>query len=104
LLRSPASPAPEAASAITEIGSLRPQSRVAVQGMVRSVGTVLVSGGAAYHFTLVDGSGELDVLFLARPDIEGLQPSTRIIAAGTVGSYGGKLALWDPSYLIEPTG
>jgi hypothetical protein len=85
--------APGESPAITVIGSLRPQSHVAVQGMVRSVGTVLVAGGTAYHFTLVDGSGELDVLFTEPGDAGGLQPSTRIIAAGRVGSYDSKLAL-----------
>jgi hypothetical protein len=98
----PAPSAPQQAPPITLIGNLRPQSQVTVQGMIRSVGTVLVAGGQAYHFTLVDGSGELDVLFLRRSDVGGLQPSTRIVAEGTVGSYDGKLALWDPAFLVEP--
>jgi hypothetical protein len=84
------------------IASLRPQSRVAVHGMIRSVGTVVVGRGNAYHFTLVDGSGELDVLFLGQTDVAGLQPSARIIAEGTLGSYNGKLALWNPRYAIDP--
>jgi hypothetical protein len=92
----------ETAPAMTVIGDLRLQSRAAVLGMIRSAGTVTLGTGLAYHFTLVDGSGELDVLFLGRSDMPGLQPSTRIIAEGTVGSYGGKLALWNPRYAIEP--
>jgi hypothetical protein len=86
------------------IADLHPQSQVVVEGMIRSAGTVTVGSGLAYHFTLVDGSGELDVLFLGRADMAGLQPSTRIIAQGTVGSYDGKLALWNPRYAIEPIG
>jgi len=39
-----------------------------------------------------------------RSMVPGLPPSTRIIAEGTVGSYGGKLALWNPRYSIEPAG
>jgi len=93
---------PETGSAITVISGLRPQTRVAVHGMIRSAGTVLVGSGPAYHFTLVDGSGELDVLFLGRPDVAGLRPSARIIAEGRLGSYNGKLALWNPRYAIEP--
>jgi hypothetical protein len=69
--------------------------------MIRSAGTVTVGSGLAYHFTLVDGSGELDVLFLGRSHMAGLRPSTRIIAEGTVGSYDGKLALWNPRYAIQ---
>jgi hypothetical protein len=64
----------------------------------------MVGSGTAYHFTLVDGSGELDVLFLGRSDTRGLQPSARIVAEGTVGSYDGKLALWNPRYAIESAG
>jgi hypothetical protein len=97
-----AAAAPETPPAITVIADLRPQCRAAVYGMIRSAGTVIVGSGLAYHFTLVDGSGELDVLFLGRSHMAGLQPSTRIIAEGTVGSYDGKLALWNPRYAIEP--
>jgi hypothetical protein len=88
------------APTITVIGNLRPQSHVAVHGMIRSVGTVLVAGGTALHFTLVDGSGEVDVLLTEPSDLGGLQPSTRIIAEGLVGSYDSKLALWNPRYEI----
>jgi hypothetical protein len=103
-LREPGPAEPETAPEVTVIASLRPQARVIVHGMIRSVGTVLLGSGPAYHFTLVDGSGELDVLFPGRSDLAGLQPSTRIIAEGSVGSYHGKLALWNPRYAIEPAG
>jgi hypothetical protein len=100
-LRVPPPAAPEAGPVFTTIASLRPHAAAAVQGMIRSAGTVLVNGGQAYHFTLVDGSGELDVLFPGRSEMAGLLPSARIIAEGTVGSYDGKLALWNPRYDIE---
>lgn len=105
--RRPTPPTPATLSTppvIQLIADLRYQSRVVVKGMIRSTGTVTVSSGPAYHFALVDGSGELDVLFPGRSMVPGLPPSTRIIAEGTVGSYGGKLALWNPRYSIEPAG
>ena len=97
----PVAAAPQIPPAITTIADVRPQRRAAVYGMIRAAGTVTVGSGLAYHFTLVDGSGELDVLFLGRSHMAGLQPSTRIIAEGTVGSYDGKLAMWNPRYAIE---
>jgi RecG-like helicase len=97
-----ATASPETRPTITVIADVRPQSRVVVQGMIRSAGTVTVGSGPAFHFTLVDGSGELDVLFLGRSHMRGLQPSTRIIAEGRAGSHDGKLALWNPRYAIEP--
>jgi hypothetical protein len=100
----PAAAALEGPPAITLIADLRARSRVIVQGMIRSAGNVRVASGPAYHFTLVDGSGELDVLFPGQSDMAGLQPSTRIVAEGMVGSYDSKLALWNPRYAIAPAG
>lgn len=84
---------PGTTPAIQLIAGLRPGSRVAVKGMIRSPEAVTVGDRPAYHFTLVDGSGELDVLFLggSRPRV--LRPGTRITAEGTVGSYYGQLAV-----------
>ena len=98
----PAPPEPGTPSLARPIAGIRPQSRVVVRGMIRSTGTVTVGSGLALHFTLVDGSGELDVLFLGRPSMRGLLPGTRITAEGRVGSYDCKLALWNPRYVIEP--
>jgi hypothetical protein len=77
---------------------------VIVSGMIRSTGTVLVGSGPAFHFTLVDGSGELDVLFLGWRCIPGLLPGARITVEGRVGTHDCKLALWNPRYRIEPAG
>jgi RecG-like helicase len=94
---------PPAPSATRLIADLRPQSRVVVKGMIRSAGTVTVRSGLAFHFTLVDGSGELDVLFPGQTRrMPGLQPGARITVEGTVGAYDCKLALWNPRYRIEP--
>jgi hypothetical protein len=75
---------------------------VVVTGMIRSTETVTVGSGLAFHFTLVDGSGELDVLFLGRPTIRGLTPGTRVTVEGRLGTHDCKLALWNPRYRIEP--
>jgi hypothetical protein len=64
-------------AAVTVIGRLRPQSYVAVHRMIRSVGTVLVASGTAYHFNLVDGSGELDVLFTGPSGLAAQHPNNR---------------------------
>ena len=97
-----ARPKPCTPSATQLIARIRPQSRVVVSGMIRSTGTVTVGSGLAFHFTLVDGSGELDVLFLGRPTVRGLLPGTRVSVEGRVGTHDCKLALWNPRYRIEP--
>jgi hypothetical protein len=75
---------------------------VVVTGTIRCVRTVTVGSSPAYHFTLVNGTGELDVLFLGWPRVAGLRPGRRITVAGRVGTRNGQLTLWNPRYWIEP--
>jgi hypothetical protein len=99
--RTPSAPQAPRTPAPDLIVGIRPQSRVVVSGMIRSTGTVRVGSGPAFHFTLVDGSGELDVLFLGWDSIAGLLPGTRVTVEGRVGTHDCKLALWNPRYRIE---
>ena len=94
--------APPTSPPTSLIADICPQSLVVVTGTIRSTGTVLVGSCLAYHFTLVDGSGELDVLFLGWPSVRGLHPGTRITVEGMVGTYACRLALRNPRYRIEP--
>jgi hypothetical protein len=94
--------APPTSPATSLIADVCPQSWVVVTGVIRTPGTVLIGSCLAYHFTLVDGSGELDVLFLGWPSVRGLHPGTRITVEGLVGTYACRLALRNPRYRIEP--
>jgi hypothetical protein len=103
----PARPAPQAPtmpSACQPIARIRGQAPAAVRGTIRSAGTINVGSGPAFHFTLVDDSGELDVLFLGWREISGLLPGSRVTVEGRVGTYHRKPALWNPRYKIEATG
>lgn len=103
----PARPAPQAPttpSACQPIARIRRQAPAVVSGTIRSAGTIIVGSGPAFHLTLVDGTGELDVLFLGRREISGLLPGSRVTVEGRVGTYHRKLALWNPRYKIEATG
>ena len=84
------------------IAGIRPQSRVVITGTIRRTCTITVGSSPAYHFTLVDGSGELDVLFLGWPSVAGLRPGARVTVEGRAGTHDGSLALWNPRYRIEP--
>jgi hypothetical protein len=70
--------------------------------MIRRTETITVGSSPAYHLMLVDGSGELDVLFLGWPTIQGLRPATRVTVEGRIGKHAGRLTLWNPRYRIEP--
>jgi RecG-like helicase len=77
---------------------------VVITGTIRSPGTVTVGNSPAFRFIVVDGSGELDVLFLGWRTVPGLQPGTRVTVEGRVGTHDCKLTLWNPKYVIEPAG
>lgn len=98
----PALAVPHTPSLIRPIAGIRPPSRVVITGTIRTTGTVTIGSGPAYHVTLVDDSGELDVLFLGRPSMPGLSPGTRVTVEGRVVTHDGRLTLWNPRYLIEP--
>jgi RecG-like helicase len=81
---------------------IRPQSRVVITGTIRRTAATTVGSSPAYHLTLVDGSGELDVLFLGWPSVAGLRPGARVTVEGRAGTHDGRLTLWNPRYRIEP--
>ena len=83
------------------IGEARPRRRIAVTGTIRSTGTVPFGSSFAYRCVLNDGSGDLDVYFLGRRSVTGLEVGTRCAVEGTVLADGGKLELWNPLYRIE---
>jgi hypothetical protein len=93
---------PRTPSPVRLITGIRPQSRVVITGTIRRPETITVGSSPAYLFTLADGSGELDVLFLGWATVRGLRPGTRITVEGRAGTHNSRLALWNPRYWIEP--
>jgi RecJ-like exonuclease len=52
---------------------------------------------------LFDGSDSIDLVWLGRRRIAGVEPGRRIIARGRVGLHNGKLAIYNPWYeLVAP--
>ena len=70
--------------------------------MIRETETVTAGGSPVYRCALADGSGDLDVLFLGRATVAGLTVGTRCRLQGTVTRRGGRLAVWNPRYQLEP--
>ena len=84
------------------IADARPQVRLSVRAIVRTTQTITVGGGPAYRCEICDGTGEIDLLFLGRPVIPGLEAGRHCIIEGMVGKYSGMLTLWNPRYQLEP--
>jgi RecG-like helicase len=84
------------------ISAARPQARVAVTGIITATQAVTIGSSPAYRCTLTDGTDEIYVLFLGRTAVSGLTAGRRCSVAGTAGTSGGRLVLWNPRYWLQP--
>jgi hypothetical protein len=87
---------------VTPIGAARQQAKVDVRGVIRSVDTVSLGGIPSCRCTLADDTGEIDLLFLGRAAVAGLEPGRRCRAVGTAAARGHRAVLWNPRYWLEP--
>jgi two-component system sensor histidine kinase KdpD len=86
----------------TGISDVRGRDRVRVTGTIISAQTTAIGSSLAYRCVLADGAGELDLLFLGRAAIAGLAPGIRCSIEGVVTERGGRLAVWNPRYEVQP--
>jgi len=68
---------------------------------IRTAETVPVGSGVAYACLLTDGTGELGLVFLGRPDVPGLVPGVCCTVDGTARMVSGSLVVWNPRYRFE---
>jgi hypothetical protein len=87
----------------TPIGQVRPRSRVTVEGVVGKVTPMLISGSPACCYPLTDHTGELDLLFLGRSAVTGLEQGRWCTATGTAVCRDGRVVLWNPKYELHPS-
>jgi hypothetical protein len=87
----------------TPLGELVYRRRTRVAGRIRSVRVQPWSGVPTLECTLVDASGAVNLVFLGRRSIAGIDPGARLGAEGMVGQHNGKLAIINPAYeLLAP--
>jgi len=85
-----------------DLGSVRPQERVSLTGMILATETIRVGGSPVYRCVLATAETEIDLLFLGRATITGLTVGTRCSVQGTVALHHGRLAVWNPRYRVWP--
>jgi hypothetical protein len=85
---------------VTTIGEIRPQDRVLVTGVIRSKAALSISGFPACRYTLADETGEVDLLFLGRVLIAGLETGLHCVAEGRAVARDGRIAVWNPRYQV----
>jgi two-component system sensor histidine kinase KdpD len=81
---------------------VRGRDRVRMTGTIISAQTTAIGNSFAYRCVLADGAAELDLLFLGRAAIAGLAPGIRCSIEGVVTERGGRLAVWNPRYEVQP--
>ena len=75
-----------------------------VRGRVRSLRVRPWADSPTLEVVLVDGTGGINVVFLARRHIAGIRPGTVMTVEGMVGAHDRKLAMLNPVYQLAPAG
>jgi two-component system sensor histidine kinase KdpD len=71
---------------------------------VASAQAIAVGSSLAYRCVLADGTRGLDLLSLGRAAVDRLSAGTRCSIEGVVTVRGGRLAVWNPRYQVQPAG
>jgi hypothetical protein len=86
----------------TPVAKVLPQDRVIVTGAIKSATPMSISGFPACRYSLADDTGEVDLMFLGRVVIAGLEPGRRCRAEGMAATRDDRIVIWNPRYeLIE---
>lgn len=84
------------------VTSVRPRTRCKVAGVLRSVVLRPREGVPTVEAELFDGSGALDLVWLGRRTIDGIEPGRRIRVEGMVSDVDGRRVMYNPRYELRP--
>lgn len=86
----------------TPIRDCGDRQHVVVTGTLRSVTARPLSGAPALAAELSDGSADLDMVWLGRREIAGIEPGRELTASGRVAMHRGRPVLFNPRYELRP--
>ncbi|MBT2363875.1 OB-fold nucleic acid binding domain-containing protein [Streptomyces sp. ISL-10] len=92
------------ASGCTRICDCGDRQIVKVTGTLRTVTLRPRAGVPALEAELFDGTAALDVVWLGRRSIVGIEPGRRLIASGRISMSHGRRVLFNPKYELRPLG
>ncbi|PZR53819.1 DNA-binding protein [Xylanimonas oleitrophica] len=94
----------EAAKSVgcTAVSSLAGRRRGKAAGVLRSVVLRPREGVPTVEAELYDGSGSLDLVWLGRRTIAGIEPGRRIRVEGMVCENDGRRTMFNPRYELRP--
>ena len=76
------------------------RQRVKIAGRIRSMRVETAKGMANLECEVTDGTGNVLVVFIGRRRIPGVDPGSRLMIEGTVGSWRRRLAILNPDYQL----
>lgn len=91
-------------SGATPVQRCADRSQVCVMGMLRTVTIQPRGGSPSLQAELWDGSGTLDVVWIGRRRIAGIEPGRVIRATGRVTQRDGHRVMFNPRYELLPSG
>jgi hypothetical protein len=92
---------------VTEVGAT-PVARCHDREVVRIVGTLRTvtlqprAGTPALEAELWDGSGSVELVWLGRRRISGIEPGRAVLVEGRVSSQDGRKVMFNPRYELRP--
>jgi hypothetical protein len=86
----------------TPVESCGDRQMVTVGGQVRSVTIRPVGGVPALEAELYDGSGTVNLIFLGRRQVGGIEPGRVIVAEGRIRNDDGRHVMFNPKYELRP--
>lgn len=86
----------------TPVGSAPERTRVKLAGVLRSVVLRPREGVPALEAELYDGSGTVELIWLGRREIAGVEPGRRLKVEGLVCTHDGKRSMFNPRYELRP--
>jgi hypothetical protein len=92
------------ATGCTRISDCDDRQVVRVTGTLRTVTLRPRAGVPALEAELFDGTAPLDVVWLGRRSIVGIEPGRKLIASGRISLSHGRRVLFNPKYELRPLG
>ncbi len=86
---------------LTPIIGAQDRTRGTYGGIVRSIVIRPRGGTPALEIELYDGSGALDIVFLGRRQIAGIEPGSRMRATGLIHFSDGRPIMFNPRYELK---
>lgn len=86
----------------TPVDQVPERSRAKVAGVLRSVVLRPREGVPALEAELYDGTGTVELVWLGRREIAGVEPGRRLKVEGLLCTMDGRRAMFNPRYELRP--